>query len=89
MSHSQSASGAMITRTRSSAGAEAARVSAETEPRLAADADPEATVERILALLRDDLYLPSRRLASEALERFPDLSRLLPEYFPVNIMGCI
>jgi len=75
MSHSQSTPGAMLTRPASSVGSETVRVCAETEPRLAADADPEATVERILALLRDDLYLPARRLASEALERFPDHHR--------------
>ncbi len=75
MSHSPSSSGAMLTRPAASAGSEAIRVSTETAPRLAADADPAVTVERILALLRDDLYLPARRLASEALKRFPDHHR--------------
>ncbi len=33
-------------------------------------------MKRILALLRDDLYLPARSLAAEALKRFPDHDRV-------------
>ncbi len=43
----------MLTRTASSAEAAGVRVSAESETPLAADADTEPPVERILALLRD------------------------------------
>ncbi len=76
MSQIQSASGAMLTHTASSAGAKAARLSARSEPLRLVHDGPEATVERILALLRDDLYLPAHRLAAEALERYPDHHRV-------------
>lgn len=42
------------------------------EPRLPPDGDPDAAVEKIIALLRDDRYLPARRLATEAVARFPE-----------------
>ena len=38
--------------------------------------DAEVAVERILALLEKDLYLPARDLATKALERFPNHPRL-------------
>ncbi len=46
------------------------------ETRLPRPITAEAAVERILALLKEDLYLPAREVAAQAIERFPDHSRL-------------
>ncbi len=37
---------------------------------------PEAMVDRVLALLHDDLYLEARQLAAEAVQRFADHERV-------------
>ncbi len=42
------------------------------EPRLPVEISPEAAIERVLALLGEDSYLSARRLAREALRRFPE-----------------
>jgi hypothetical protein len=60
----QAASGSLGPRTR------------RAEPREAPSLGPEALVEKVLALLRDDLHLPARRLAAEALARYPDHKRV-------------
>ena len=52
------------------------RYASRGEPTLPPDSDPDATVERILALLSDGLYLPAKRLAAEATTRFPDHERV-------------
>ncbi len=54
-----------------SAGSSRARVPS-TEPRLPAEISPQAAIERVLALLGAGSYLSARRLAREALRRFPE-----------------
>jgi len=66
----------MLTRPAGGA-ATAAWPTAETSPpSLRSDADPDAAVDEILSLLGKDLYRSARRLAAEALERFPDHVRV-------------
>lgn len=51
--------------------------SSEPEPAsLPQDADPDAVVDRILALLDDNRYKTARQLAAEAVARFPDHKRV-------------
>ncbi len=58
------------------ASTRSSRATSEDKPLLAADADPEATVDKVLALLSEQHYPMARRLAAEARVRFPDHSRV-------------
>ncbi len=45
-------------------------------PLLAPDSDPDAAVEKILALLSEERFQTARRLAAETVARFPDHARV-------------
>ena len=55
---------------------EAVRQSAERQPLLAEEVGPDAAVDKILELLSEDRYQTARKTAAEAVDRFPDHSRV-------------
>ena len=66
----------MLTQAATSVSVGSTSRTARLDGRLLSAEDPEATVERVLALLGEDQYLPARDLAAEALTRFPDHDRV-------------
>jgi len=43
---------------------------------LSVDDDPDSAIDKVMALLDEDRFLTARRMAAEALERFPDDRRV-------------
>lgn len=75
MSHKPAYSSPMLARTAESVGGKAA-VRAVRQPPPVLPADPDAAADAVLALMSEERFQSARRLAAEAVARFPEHPRV-------------